>query len=392
MKEYGTELYGASNLMQNKDQFGYYTVGDLKTYSKIEAIELHAKTGIHPQWHFNEEVFSHYDWTIEPVASLEQLYAVRAQQIRQKYDYIVLFFSGGADSENMLRAFLRNNIHIDEIANFWALAGDKEYDTHFNSEIYNIAAPAVRRILETNPNIKHRIIDLTEIIAKLYDDPNRKFDFLYDMNSMFSPNNYARSFLREHINDYQDIIASGKKLCFVWGSEKPRVTIDQGRYCVKFLDILDNVVSSRTQKLNREWEHDELFYWSPELPELLAKQAHTVMRFLKMAMYNEYDFTPKQPRSHFGSIVHQGETKYLTSHGLHKIIYGINNFHNVKPSSTFFSERDTWFHSRPTHLISAQNYIQGIDKLKTILPSYWVNDTFDRGIKGCISQPYWLEK
>jgi hypothetical protein len=96
-------------LLQNKDQFGYYTIGNLKTYSKIEAIELHTKTGTHPQWHFNDEIFSMHDWRVEPTASLEELYAIRARQIRDKYDYIVLFFSGGADSENMLRTFLRND-------------------------------------------------------------------------------------------------------------------------------------------------------------------------------------------------------------------------------------------------------------------------------------------
>ena len=380
-------------LLQNKDQFGYYTVGNLKTYSKIEAIELHTKTGTHPQWHFNDEIFSMHDWRVEPTASLEELYAIRAKQIRDKYDYIVLFFSGGADSENMLRTFLRNDIRVDEIANFWALEGDKEYNTHFNSEIYNIAAPTVLKILETHPTIKHRIIDLSEIIAGLYDDPNRKFDFLYDMNIMFSPNNYARSFLRERIADYQEIIASGKKLCFVWGSEKPRVTVDQERYCINFFDILDNVVSPRTQRLNRDWEHDELFYWSPDLPELIIKQAHVLKHFLKTTTVAEHDFVSERPKNgaSFGRIVHNGVAKYLTSHGLHKVIYGIDNFHNVKPSSTFLSERDRWFLKAPNHLVSAANYINGLGKMAQLVPIYWVNDSFKKGLKAQISRPYWLE-
>jgi len=378
-------------LSHNKDQFGYYTVGNLKTYSKIEAIELHTKTGTHPQWHFNDEIFLCHDWKVEPAFSLQELYAIRAKQIRDKYDYIVLFFSGGADSENMLRTFLHNNIHVDEIANFWALEGDKEHNTHFNSEIYNIAAPTVLKIVDTDPTIKHRIIDLSKIIADLYDDPDRKFDFLYDMNMMFSPNNYARSFLREQIADYQEIIASGKKLCFVWGSEKPRVSINQGRYCVNFLDIVDNAVSARTQRLNRDWEHDELFYWSPDLPDLIIKQAHTIKNFLKTTTVDKYNFVLEKPKANFGSITHNGSTKYLTSHGLHKVIYGIDNFHHVKPSSTFLSERDRWFLKDPSHLISATNYINGLDKMAQIVPAYWVNDSFKKGLKAQISQPYWLE-
>jgi len=93
----------------------------------------------------------------------------------------------------------------------------------------------------------------------------------------------------------------------------------------------------------------------------------------------------------FGSIEYRGDTFYLRDHAVHRILYGINEFHTVKPSSTFFSERDTWFLKNPDHIESARNYMQGIDKLRSIVPEYWVNGTFDRGIKGCMSKPYWLE-
>jgi len=391
MRGYGIGLVGESKLTKNKDQFGYYTLGDLKTYSKVEAIELHTKSGIHPSWHFNDEIFSKFDWTKEPSESLDQLYAIRAQQIREKYDYIVLFYSGGADSQNMLNSFLRNNIHVDEIANFWAKDGDKDYFTHFNAEIYQVAIPNTLEILKSNSDINHRVIDLTQLIADLYDDPNRKFDFLYDMNSMFSPNNYSRSFLRERIKDYRDIIASGKKLCFVYGSEKPRTFLQDGRYCVKFLDIVDNTVSARTQSLNRDWEYDELFYWSPDLPQLVIKQAHSVMKYLKTVKPNSIDFSKDAKFGSFGCVVLNGSTYYLTNHGLHRIIYGIQNTYTVKPSSTFFSERDAWFLKNPAHLTSSKNYVQGITKLETLLPSYWINGIFSKGIKGCVSKPYWLE-
>jgi hypothetical protein len=34
-----------------------YRLGDLKFYSKLEAIEMHAKTGVHLHWDFNEAAF-----------------------------------------------------------------------------------------------------------------------------------------------------------------------------------------------------------------------------------------------------------------------------------------------------------------------------------------------
>jgi hypothetical protein len=94
------------------DIFGYYKVGEYKTYSKLDAILLHEKTGIHPTWHFNDEVFSSHNWATEPPESLDELYRIRAEQIRARYDYIVVFYSGGADSTNILQTFLKNNIKI----------------------------------------------------------------------------------------------------------------------------------------------------------------------------------------------------------------------------------------------------------------------------------------
>ena len=46
------------------DKFGYYSIGDYCTYSKLEAIELHQKLNMHPKWHFNDCVFGNFDWII----------------------------------------------------------------------------------------------------------------------------------------------------------------------------------------------------------------------------------------------------------------------------------------------------------------------------------------
>lgn len=55
------------------------------------------------------------DWTIEPTESLKELYKQHAEHIRDSYDYVILYFSGGSDSTTMVNAFLDNNIAVDEI-------------------------------------------------------------------------------------------------------------------------------------------------------------------------------------------------------------------------------------------------------------------------------------
>ena len=58
------------------DEFGYYSIGDYCTYSKLEAIELHQKINIHPKWHCNDFVFGDFDWSTEPKESLKGLYEI----------------------------------------------------------------------------------------------------------------------------------------------------------------------------------------------------------------------------------------------------------------------------------------------------------------------------
>ena len=132
--------------MNYADIFGVYRVGDFDFYSKVEAIEMHTKTGIHPYWDFNEAVYRSRDWTVEPSVDLSELYRRRAQQLRDKYDYLVLWYSSGADSDNVLRSFLDNDILIDEVASFVNFEGNGDKDDYYlNGEVYNIAAKNIEK-------------------------------------------------------------------------------------------------------------------------------------------------------------------------------------------------------------------------------------------------------
>lgn len=374
------------------DQFGYYTVGStFKTYSKLAAIEEMARTGIHLDWNFNREVFESYDWKQEPVESLTELYRQRAQQIRDSYDYVVLFYSGGADSWNILNTFLSNNIKIDEIAHCWSLEGDNNYYSYFNEEIYRVAIPNTLRIQQEHPDINHRIIDISKIINSMYLDKDTKFDFIYQSNSLLSPNGLARSYLREHVKDYANLIASGKRVAFVWGTEKPRLVIKDGKYACQFVDMFDNTVSNRLQSIavDRGY-YDELFYWSPDAVPIIIKQCHIVKQVLTIGQEND-PWLGQQPTPY-------GKTKrysrWLTNDGLHSLIYpgwNVNTFSNGKNSQPVIGPRDQWFWQQNAHASPGlQVFRRGIKKIFDTIGPYWYNDStnWKRGLKGCINEYY----
>ena len=116
-----------------------YECNGVTFYSKIEAC-IYSQTVNQPiKWVFGlDDVFSHYPWHVEPTETLDELYDRRARELRERYDYILLAYSGGADSHNMLMSFYRQNLHVDEIiTNHISKAGNHLCDlsgTNFSPE------------------------------------------------------------------------------------------------------------------------------------------------------------------------------------------------------------------------------------------------------------------
>ena len=107
-------------LFMNK-KLGYYSCNGIEFESKIRAA-VYAEAIKQPiKWHFNESHFSQFPWHIEPEQSLTELYNLRSRQIREEYDYVVICYSGGADSNNIVESFIRQGLHIDEIVSNWPL-------------------------------------------------------------------------------------------------------------------------------------------------------------------------------------------------------------------------------------------------------------------------------
>jgi len=376
-----------------QDKLGCYRVGDLKFYSKLEAIEAMQRTGIHLHWDFNEAAFNCYDWTIEPTEDLAELYRSRAQQLRDQYDYIVLFWSGGADSDTVLHSFLNNDIKIDEIVTYsnYQASGDK---TDFmNSELFFRTIPKAKLLNDRYPWMKFRVLDTSNMTMDVFLDPKLKFDWIYNMNMIFSPNAIARDRIGYKVKEWADLITSGKKLCVLWGIDKPRLVHENNKFSLRFIDIFDN--GPKVSSMTGENEYiDELFYWTPDLPKIAIKQAHMIKNYMNANLLTSPFISTK--KSDLVFKVHNDTKYWLSNHGVHKIIYpgwDINTFDAGKPASIIYSPRDTWFFNSEDSNISKQIWSMGLDKLFKTVPDYWKNNPNDisAGLKACWSIDYYLE-
>jgi hypothetical protein len=371
------------------DQFGYYSVGQIKTDSKFEAIEWQAKTGQHLEWHFNRPYYSTHNWTVNPFESLEEMYCQRAQEIRNNYDYVVLMYSGGADSWQVLNSFVSNDIKIDEIAHCHNYDAVKRKDDYtMTEEIFYTAIPTVQKIQEKYPDIKHRVIDISNTVDQLLSRPELKFDYIYLSKGLWSLNALARSFIRDDIADYQNIINSGKKMCFVFGAEKPRLVLKDGKYHCQFIDVTSDTSPRIQRKHNQGW-FDEWFYWAPSTAKLITKQCHTLINLLDSLSEDSPLLTARQE---FGHCPQKRNTSlFLSNAAYHCAIYpgwDPGTIVAPKPFNFLLSDRDYWFWNKNSDTdLNKKAALAGIKKVLSSINGYWLNDPSNiyKGIKGCVN-------
>lgn len=365
------------------DKFGYYTVGDYKTYSKLEAIEIQNRTNQFPEWHFNHEAYAKINWKTPIQFDIWDLYKIRAQQIRNSYDYVVLFYSGGSDSYNAISAWIDSGLKIDEIATFWNYEGSKNKFDLMNSEPTMVVEKQID-LWKLQTDFKFRLIDFTQISL---DSVNTEEDFVYSINNSFSPNNTAKAFFRDKVEDWKRIIDSGKKLCLVWGSDKPQFFYDDGHY-IQFFDIIDHCVSPHNQRRYYQGYYDELFYWTPDMPEIVVKQCQIVKNFISVCNDPQFYQTEKNTFGYNPQL-----KMYLTGKTFRNLIYptwNVNTFSSGKSPNKVFSLRDQWLWD--SNLEERQKVIDRTLYYRKIVGDYWHNDPNDisKGLKRHASPRYYI--
>ena len=368
---------------------GFYQTGQFKTFSKIEAIELESRTGTKSLWNFNDEVFTKFNWTEEPKVDLWELYKLRARQIRSKYDYVVLWHSGGSDSHNILCSWIEAGCKIDEIAVTWNYEGSKDKQSFCNAEITNVVLPHIDLLRKQGYDFKFRLIDISQLSLDVITDMS--FNIEYFANRHFSVNNIARSLLREKIHDYRNMIASGKRVGFVWGIEKPRIFYDGNKHYFQFKESFDGYISPYVQNKSNQGWYDELFYWTPDLPLLPIKQAHIIKNFLRIC--NDENFYQKNINA---TWYNAKLNKWLKMDVLKKLIYpkwSLDTFVESRTPSYIFSERDTWLWKSNSEKVNQYKktikyYLNNIDYGdSSILPEQAAR----KRIVPFYSKKYWLE-
>ena len=295
------------------------------------------------------------------------MYKDRCRQIRAAYDYVVIVYSGGSDSHNILRSWIDADCKIDEVATCWNYDADSNPQSYFNAEISNVVLPDIEFLKNQGYDFKFRLIDISQLSLDVVDQFGA--DFKYYINRFLSPNNSAKALLREKISDYQDLISSGKKMCFVWGIEKPTIFLQNNRFYFSFTDQIDNCVSPYVQDRYHQGWYDELFYWTPDYPLLPIKGCHVLMNFVKTC--NDPAFY-QTDRSYYG--INKTLNMYLSANSVKTLLYpkwSNDIFCNGKGNGNFIlSLRDKWLIN--SNMPQANKYMAiAKDTIQTANKSSW---------------------
>lgn len=249
--------------------------------SKVYYNQLDAVASKKPCWlYFHDREMALVDWKTEPSQSLDQLYKARAEYIRDNNKYVILCYSGGHDSTNILETFYYNNIHIDEILVVGALSQDsyEGSDENHNGELYKNVFPTLNKL--NLPNTKITVVDYT----KWFNDPKNFTTIMMYGNEWTK---YIGGFKSVHTLFWRDLkkfigYENSKQTAYIMGSDKVYLNyeVDKPSYVrfsdLSFFDYGSNYEDENFKRVN--------FYTDshPTATDITRKQAHLVNKFKKI--------------------------------------------------------------------------------------------------------------
>lgn len=267
---------------------GFYVVGNEIYNHKVNALEAASRTGQAVSWNFNNEVFESIDWKRPIQTDIRDLYRMRAQQLRERYDHLVLLFSGGADSTTILKAFIDNNIHLDEIiyeGPFTHLLGKHEVSnnpdpTNLLSEWDFSAKPTLEYVSKNFPQTKITLVDgLDKLTSEDYEDTC----------TLVLAHNYVvikrHRKIEERLREISEKIT--KNFAVLPGIDKPHVNVHYDVLCGTFDDNRCFLKSDYADGYNRCVEY---FYWTPDLPEIAIKHVQLIYETINRIPSTRYFF------------------------------------------------------------------------------------------------------
>lgn len=367
--------------------YGHYQVGHTTYLSKLRAILDSEQSHQEIKFVLYDDVYGKLNWQQEPKQSVQELYALRAWELRNRYDYLVLHFSGGSDSLNILETFLRNNIRLEEIfirgpikkVDKNDITNNKAENTY--AEVFFQSLPVAEFVKKYFlPDLKITLCDTSDYTYDFFTNNKEWFNIDSTNINHFSPGIAWRTDYDLVNKDYGRITESGKTLAHIIGIDKPTMYYQDKKFYIRFLDKTINMHLPFRNSLEQNPIFVEPFYWSENTGPLIIKQGHLIKNYIKS---NKID--PNCINHIKGRFLHDLYAKIIYDRTLPMYFNPskAQNFGSVFPWDMFFLEdKNTDFY---------RNWKNGMDFFDKIIPDKWKhNGSVYNDMVGIWSKSYCL--
>lgn len=306
--------------------------------SKLEALKYATQTNQQVGFYYHNHIWEKFNRDLLGKLSLPEIYKERAQQLRDSYDHLVLHYSGGSDSHNILHTFLVNNIKLDEISVRWIkpLRDGKLYTPNTKDTSARNAAsewdfaikPTLDWLALHHPEIKITVADygsnLDSKTISVANAEKRLIDMNINRGGLGTFSMWVDPTLESRITS-----KTSRKTGHLYGIEKPILFMKDNSIYVQFMDaVFENAILPR----GRTEGTVEMFYWSPEYPLLPMEQAYqTALYFKHHIQSREFLWTDQLPSQ--AKILKQYEEQgNIHKRILYRDSWNVNKFQVEKPN------------------------------------------------------------
>jgi hypothetical protein len=357
---------------------GYWKVNGKFFFDKAKCLRYATSIkNLDITFHYHDEFYSSLSWD-EPKESLDELYKLRAQQLRDKYDYIILSFSGGADSYNVLDTFLKNNIFIDCVATSYPIKAIEKLKHTFNPldrsadnvifEYTEVAHPKLLEVARLSPKTEIAVLDHTNTAIDLLLDG--KLHIMPVGGIGAAPGLAGHYLIGQKVREYSQ---KGKAV-YLTGVDKPKLGYNTkikkfGTYFEDISLVLGNYTEEAFSGYHPLVEH---FYYSTEMTQILQKQLAILRRSLSPVINTPFNDLPNNIKKTI-QVTKTGNYRFQVHDIFFKeLLYSNwnNNFFQAgKPSGFFFQEHSNWYlkgdltdkRDKDYHYGQVMEFLHGID-------------------------------
>jgi hypothetical protein len=285
------ELKKFGHYVSNGQQ--YYTLSDAKSASSKQV-----------EYVLNDDIYTRHNWNNDPCPelSLGDLYRLRAEKLRQEHDYVVLMYSGGPDSTNILDTFCDNGLRIDEIVNFNSYNSTALVDGTLNNAdfIYNVRPRLEQLRSEGKLDAKITIYDEVDMSLQHW-HRMKKMGWDDIATCLGGPNMWLNiPYAHQYGSALWKRIQSKEKVCIIYGHDKPSSVIIDGKRAIYHSSLplgnFGEVVKQYPALMAPLVKACHWFYVSPDSASIVMKQSYILNQFCNLNQEPEfYSAAPASP-------------------------------------------------------------------------------------------------